>query len=96
VRGKPRVDWRYYWPDIVMAAYTQDKMLSAIPVSLAMAPGMKVCHPSDDIRIAEALARLKQVRRLPVVDNNGRVIGVISLKTFLGAGRAENAFLSQI
>jgi predicted transcriptional regulator len=65
--------------DIAMAAYTQGKTLSAIPVSVAMARGVRVCHPDDDIGTAEAIMRLKQVHRLPVLDNDGRVIGVVSL-----------------
>jgi hypothetical protein len=35
--------------DIAMAAYTQGQTLSAMPVSLAMARGLMVCHPNDDI-----------------------------------------------
>lgn len=65
--------------DIAMAAYTQGKMLSAVPVSVAMARAARVCHPSDDISTAEGLMRLKQVHRLPVIDNDGRVVGVVSL-----------------
>jgi len=65
--------------DIAMAAYTQGKTLWAVPVSVAMARGVKVCHPSDDISTAEALMCLKQVHRLPVIDNDGRVVGVVSL-----------------
>jgi CBS domain-containing protein len=65
--------------DIAMAAYTQGKTLCAITVSVAMARGVKVCHPSDDITTAEALMRLKQVHRLPVIDDNGAIVGVISL-----------------
>jgi CBS domain-containing protein len=65
--------------DLAMAAYTQGKTLWAVPVSIAMARGVKVCHPSDDISTAEALMRLKQVHRLPVIDNDGSLVGVISL-----------------
>ncbi len=75
--------------DIAMAAYTQGKTLCAIPVSVAMARAVKVCHLSDEISTAEALMRLKQVHRLPVIDNNGRVIGVISLNDLALAAQSE-------
>jgi CBS domain-containing protein len=65
--------------DIAMATYTQGKRLTEIPVTIAMARAVKVCHADDDIGTTEALMRLKQVHRLPVVDNRGQVIGVISL-----------------
>jgi CBS domain-containing protein len=75
--------------DIAMAAYTQGNTLSAIPVSVAMARGVKVCYPSDDISTVEALMRLKQVHRLPVTDNDDRVVGVISLNDIAQASQSE-------
>jgi CBS domain-containing protein len=75
--------------DIAMAAYTQGKTLCAIPVSVAMARAVKVCHPRDEVSTAEALMRLKQVHRLPVIDNYGRVIGVVSLNDIAVAAQSE-------
>ena len=75
--------------DIAMTAYTQGKTLWAIPVSVATARGVKVCHPSDDISTAEALMRLIQVHRLPVIDNDGRVVGVVSLNDIARSARSE-------
>jgi CBS domain-containing protein len=45
--------------DIVMAAYTKGKTLSSLPVSAAMARGVKVCHPGDDISTTEALILMR-------------------------------------
>jgi len=75
--------------DIAMAAYTQGKTLWAIPVSVAMARGVKVCHPTDVVGTAEALMRLKQVHRLPVTDDDGRVIGVVSLNDIARCSQSE-------
>ena len=77
--------------DIAMAAYTQGKTLSAIPVSVAMARGVRVCHPDDDIGTAEAIMRLKQVHRLPVLDKDGRVIGVVSLNDIARCSHTADA-----
>lgn len=65
--------------DIAMAAYTQGRPLSAIPVSTAMARTVIACHASDGIDQAEALMCDHQVRRLPVTDQSGRLIGILSL-----------------
>jgi CBS domain-containing protein len=65
--------------DIAMATYTQGKPPLAIPLSSVMARKPITCHIEDDIAQAEALMRTSQVRRLPVVDLNGRVVGILSL-----------------
>lgn len=65
--------------DICMAAYTQGKPLHAIPVSNAMAKRVFSCHADDTIDAAERLMSEKQVRRLPIVDPDGRPVGLLSL-----------------
>lgn len=65
--------------DICMAAYTQGKPLNAIPVTTAMARQAIASHANDDIESAEALMADNQIRRLPVLDDNGRIEGVISM-----------------
>lgn len=37
------------------------------------------CTPDDSLIQAEEVMRARQVRRLPVIDDDGRVVGVISL-----------------
>ncbi len=65
--------------DICIAAYTQGKRLSEIPASSAMAHKIISCRPSDDVRQAEALMKENQVRRLLVTDENGALLGVVSI-----------------
>ena len=65
--------------DIAMAAYTQGKQLWAIPVGTAMSHNVIACHANDGISLAEALMRDNRVRRLPVVDQNERLVGILSL-----------------
>ena len=65
--------------DICMAAYTQGKPLSAIPVTTAMARQVVAIHTEDGIEHVEALMRESQVRRLPVLDQESRPAGVVSL-----------------
>lgn len=65
--------------DICMAAYTQGKPLSEIPVTVAMAHSVLSCKPSDDLALAEAIMREARIHRIPVVDENGAVVGIVSL-----------------
>lgn len=65
--------------DICMAAYTQGHPLRAIVVQNAMARQVFTCRADDSLQNAEQLMSEKQIRRLPVVDGDARIIGVISL-----------------
>jgi CBS domain-containing protein len=65
--------------DICMAAYLQGKELSGLTVSSAMSHRPVSCRPGDEVAAAEKLLRDNQVRRLPVTDPEGKVIGVLSI-----------------
>jgi CBS domain-containing protein len=65
--------------DICMAAYTQGRPLWSIPVSSAASRGVLVVHDSDAVEVAESLMQTHRIRRLPVVDAEGRVIGILSM-----------------
>ncbi len=75
--------------DIAMAAYTQGKQLSAIPVETAMAQKVVACHTKDGISQAEALMRDNRVRRLPVLDPQERLAGIISLNDIAREAQRE-------
>jgi CBS domain-containing protein len=64
--------------DICMAAYTQGERLWAIPVTTAMATLVVCCHADDSVEAAQAVMSEKQIHRLPVVDGDGRPLGVLS------------------
>jgi CBS domain-containing protein len=65
--------------DICMAAYTQGRALPAIAVTTAMARKTVAVHADDTVDQAEELMRASQVRRLPVLDEDGRPAGLVSL-----------------
>lgn len=65
--------------DICMAAYTQGRPLHEIPTQVAMTRLVYFCRPWESIESAETLMKARQVRRLPVVDECERVVGVLSL-----------------
>jgi CBS domain-containing protein len=65
--------------DICMAALTQGVALAATQVSSAMSRSLAVCSPDDSVGAAEELMRDRQIRRVPVVDASGMLVGMISL-----------------
>ncbi|MGH7780941.1 MAG: CBS domain-containing protein [Candidatus Binataceae bacterium] len=65
--------------DVCMAAYTQGKSLDALRVEGAMARKLVCCKAQDDLVDAATLMRQTGVRRLPVTDREGKLVGILSL-----------------
>jgi CBS domain-containing protein len=65
--------------DICMSALFEGKSLSELRVADAMARQVQVCRPGDSFADAEESLRTGQLRRLPVVDDEGALIGIITL-----------------
>lgn len=65
--------------DICMAGFTQAKRLDEISVEEAMSWEVYSCLPDDSISEAEDIMRTRQIRRLPVIDLQGRLQGIVSL-----------------
>ena len=65
--------------DVCMAAYTQGRGLYEICVDSAMTRDPYACRPDDPSARAEEIMQTRQVRRLPVVDAEGRPVGLLSL-----------------
>jgi CBS domain-containing protein len=68
--------------DVCMAAYTQGRPLAEIQVSSAASAGAVTIREDDSLHVAEKLMHDHQVRRLPVVDSEGRPVGMLSLGDF--------------
>lgn len=94
--------------DICMAAYTQGRPLNEISVETSMSRKIVTCRTEDDVHKAIDLMRENAIRRMPVVDSDGRLRGIVSLddlaseslRNFRGAinralaNRLGEAFLS--
>ncbi|HXX93143.1 MAG TPA: CBS domain-containing protein [Planctomycetota bacterium] len=65
--------------DITIAATTKNRLPSDIRVSEVMTSRVHSCRPEHDLR--EALKRMAEgrIRRLPVVDADGRLLGILSI-----------------
>ena len=69
--------------DICMAALWEGKDLHCIPVAQAMSKQICACSPSDSVLKVQSTMRQHRVRRLPVVDVGGRLVGIISVNDIL-------------
>jgi CBS-domain-containing membrane protein len=65
--------------DICMAAYTKGLPLSQIQVGVAMSQPVHSCAPDHSVVEAETVMRARCVRRMPVIDAGGRLVGILSL-----------------
>lgn len=65
--------------DVCLTAYMQGRSLDEIPISRAMSAGVFSCSPDQAVEHAEEVMREHQVRRLPVVEDEDTLVGIISL-----------------
>lgn len=76
--------------DICMAAATKNKPASAITVWETVCGKAYTCHLSDDVHTALDIMKREKVRRLPVVDEDGILQGIVAMNDFvLLAGEAK-------
>jgi CBS domain-containing protein len=64
--------------DIVVKIFAEDTPLDKATVSDAMTSNPASCRADDDVEQALALMAERQVRRMPVVDASGRLLGIIA------------------
>lgn len=74
--------------DACMAAYTQGAPLRAIPVTTPMTRRVFSCREADEVDVVEKVMREHQIRRMPVIDDQGHPIGILSLNDIARAASA--------
>ena len=77
--------------DIAMAAYTNGNALGALTVDRAMSVNTQCCHTEDSLEDALESMSKGQVHRLPVVDEEDHVLGILSLADVLQSMGREKA-----
>jgi CBS domain-containing protein len=65
--------------DICMAAYTSGRRLEEVEVAAAMARTVFSVRAQDQLSAARELMRQRRVRRVPVVDAKGKLVGMLAL-----------------
>lgn len=65
--------------DLAMAAQLQGVALRETSVLSAMARDVKACSPQDTPATVQAMMQQYRIRRLPVLDAERRVVGIVTL-----------------
>lgn len=83
--------------DICMAALFQGKPLRELRVEDSMSKNVIACQAGDQIEAAEMLMQQKQIRRLPVLDADGALIGIVSMADIVReSARPQNGLQHRI
>ena len=64
--------------DIVLRSVACDKNAKTTPVSEIMTTNVYTCKSEQDIEDAQYIMEQNQIRRIPIVDNNNKMIGILS------------------
>jgi CBS domain-containing protein len=65
--------------DVTVRAVANGTDVSALTAKDIMTKGMVWCRDGDDVSHAANIMQSKQIRRLPVIDKNKRMVGILSL-----------------
>lgn len=65
--------------DILLRCVACEKEPKTTPISDIMTCNVCTCTQDEDITSAQMKMQQKQIRRLPVLDNNNNVIGILTL-----------------
>jgi CBS domain-containing protein len=75
--------------DICIALGTRNKLPGEIRVAELASKPVYFCKPADEIKYALTTMGQQKVRRLPVVDREGKLLGVLSMDDIVLHARAE-------
>jgi CBS domain-containing protein len=77
--------------DVCMAAYTRGLTLAELSVQSAMSEHPFSCTPEEPLTTLLSLMTTRQVRRVPVVSESGRLVGIVSLADVARLAQAPSA-----
>ncbi len=69
--------------DICIAAATKHRPAAEIRVSEVVTDRLHTVRPDDDVREGLRIMREEKVRRVPVVDSDGKLQGIVSINNLI-------------
>src|SRR5690242_20635250 len=69
--------------DICIALATRSKLAGEVTAGEVSGAKLHACSPEDEIHVALLTMREGKVRRLPVIDSEGKAVGVLSMDDVL-------------
>lgn len=89
--GEPRVIGMLTDRDVCMAALFQGRPLHELKVADAMSRDIRVSRVDDRPEDVELMMRELKIRRVPITDDAGTLVGVVSLADFARAARGPSS-----
>jgi CBS domain-containing protein len=77
--------------DIVIRAFANGKDVSMLTATDVMTSGVTYCRDTEDVNDAVRIMESKQIRRLPVINENKRMVGMLSLGDISHAATRDTA-----
>lgn len=65
--------------DIVLRTVACNKDYKTTPVSEIMTTNVCTCRNSEDIEAAQEVMKKNQIRRIPIIDENSKMVGIITM-----------------
>jgi CBS domain-containing protein len=75
--------------DITVRATAAGKDPSSTPIREAMSQDLVYCYEDQDVQDAAQLMQDKQIRRVPVLNRQQRMVGIVSLGDIAAEGRDD-------
>jgi len=82
--------------DVAMAAYTQGAPLRSLRASTAMSSELVTCYPGTTVRELETKMQEAQIRRVPVIDSAGILVGIVTLADLADSARLSSTPMSEL
>lgn len=82
--------------DLLMASHTRGKTPAELPLSSLVPGPLETCREDSDFETVLAAMGRRQVRRLPVVDGRGRVVGIVSLNDLIRHAQGDDRRLERV
>ena len=81
--------------DICMAAYTQGRPLTAIQATSIMQRDLATCVETDPVGVALNILGTRRLHRLPVVQGDGELVGLLSLADVARESKREETHVER-
>ena len=75
--------------DLILRCVACNKDIKQTPISDVMTCNVSTCKKTDDITNAESKMGQKQIRRLPVCDDNNKVVGILTIGDIINNEKKE-------
>jgi CBS-domain-containing membrane protein len=72
-----------------MAAYTQGRPMREIALSTATSHVLVAARRHDEVSVVETLMARHRIRRIPIVDGDRRLVGIVSVNDLVRHARGD-------